>query len=299
MLEDLELDHKQNKKRSVFLLFIDGFGIDIFSEVNAISNAKPKFFNSLIKDYPIALLKSESRDPRKRYWSLGTGEKIKNFPQASTCLAKVLSEHNLKHLKISSAYNYNLINLLFNNFNEEVFVNESRLMIGEGRVDIYKDAKEIVKNSLKIISENNYDLVTISLPILDQLARQANFKETVNGVKVLDDYIKKISQAVLINDGVLVIVSPYGNAEHTKDLSTDWLNKEPTNNPVPLILVANEFLGKSIGLADPLDDDLSLISPIGDLDVFLPTILNILNINISEEINLKRLLNENKKKVIS
>ncbi len=290
MTEDIESDHKQGQKKSVVLLFIDGFGVDIYGEVNAISTAKPKFFNSLIKDYPIALLKNDSRDCRKRYWLLGTGEKSENFPKSNSCLGQIIADNNLKQLKISSAYNYNLINLLFNNFKEENFLNEKRLMVGEGKVDIYNDAKEIVRVGQKAISENIYDLIIISIPILDQLSKKANFKEIVKGVKVLDDYIKKISQDVLTEDGVLVIISPFGNAEYTKDLSTDWLNKEATNNPVPLILVANEFLGKSIGLADPLDNDLSLISPIGDLDVFLPTILNILNIKISDDLNLKSLI---------
>lgn len=290
MTEDLESDHSQDKKRPVVLLLIDGFGIDIFGEVNAISKAKPKFFSSLIKDYPIALLKNDSRDIRKRYWSLGTGEKLENFPNSHTCLSQILAENNLSQLKISSAYNYNLVNLLFNNYKDEPFIKEERIMNGENKVDIYSDAKEIIKVSQKAISENTHDFILISLPILDQLSKKASFKETVKGVKILDDYIKKISQDVLNEDGVLVIMSPFGNAEYTKDLSTDWLNKEATNNPVPLILVANEFLGKSIGLADPLDDDLSLISPIGDLDIFLPTILNILKIKISESLQEKSLI---------
>jgi bisphosphoglycerate-independent phosphoglycerate mutase (AlkP superfamily) len=288
MIEDS--DHKQDKKGAVVLLFIDGFGIDIIGEVNAISTAKPKYFNSLVKDYPIALLKSDSRDFRKRYWSLGTGEKIENFPQANTCLSQIIADNNLRQLKISSAYNYNLVNYLFNNLKEEKFLNEDRIMVGEGEVDIYGDAKEIIKVSQKAINENIHDLILINLPILDQLSKQVDFKEIVKGVKVLDEYIKRISQEIISQSGVLVITSAYGHAEYTKDLSTDWLNKEATNNPVPLILVANEFLGKSIGLADPIDDDLSLISPIGDLDVFLPTILKILNIKISDDLNLKSLI---------
>ncbi len=290
MAEDIESDHNQDPKKTLVLLFIDGFGIDIFGEVNAISKARPKFFSSLIKNYPVALLKNDSRDIRKRYWSLGTGEKLENFPQANNCLSQILADNNLKQIKISSAYSYNLVNLLFNNYKEKKFINEERIMIGEKKVDIYNDAKEIVKASQKAISENVHDLILISLPILDQLSKKASFKEIVKGVKILDDYIKKISQDVLNENGVLVLISPFGNAEYTKDLSTDWLNKEATNNPVPLILVANEFLGKSIGLADPLDDDLSLISPIGDLDVFLSTILNILNIKISDEMQSKSLI---------
>lgn len=289
MIEDIESDHKE-KKGPLVLLFIDGFGVDIFSQVNSISQARPKFFNSLLKDYPVALLQNSSRDIRKRYWSLGTGSLSENFPNSNICLSKILADNNLRHLKISSAYNYNLVNYLFNNLNEDEFVGEKRIMIGQEKIDIYSDAKEIVKTSLKEINQNNHDLILVNLPILDQLSRQAGFKEIVKGVKILDDYLKKISQEILNNDGVLVITSAYGNAEYTKDISTDWLDKEPTNNPVPLILVAEKFLGKSIGLADPIDDDLSLISPEGDLDMFLATVLDILNIKMSEELNKKSLI---------
>lgn len=290
MRDDNLLEKEEGSRRPVVLLFLDGFGIDIFGDVNAISTAKPKFFYSLVKDYPIALLKNSSSDPRKRYWSLGTGEKIKNFSQANTCLSKILAENNLRHLKISSAYNFTYLNLLFNNFNPESFPLEEKLMVGQERLDVFSDAKEIIEETKKAIDDNNHDFITVSLPILDQLSANYSFKQTVKGVKLLDEYIRKISQLVLDKDAILLIVSPFGNAEYTKDLSTDWLNKEPTNNPVPFLLVAKEYMGKTIGFADPLDDDLSLLSPIGGLDVFLPTVLKFLNIEANHKLMSKSLI---------
>ncbi len=290
MTDDIDLGSKEDNKRPVVLLFIDGFGIDIFADVNAISTAKPKFFYSLVKDYPIALLKNSSRDPRKRYWSLGTGEKIINFPQADTCLSEILSKNNLRQLKISSAYNFNLLNLLFNNFKPDPYLLEKRVMVGQEKIDIYADAKEIVKLTQEAVEGNNYDFIVSSLAILDQLSLKHDFKQIVKGVKVLDEYIKKISQAVLENDAILLLCSPYGNAEYTKDLSTDWLNKEPTNNPIPFLLIAKEYMGKTIGLADPIDDDLSLLSPVGGLDVFMPTVLDILNIKDDKKLMSKSLI---------
>ncbi len=290
MKDDSDLDFKEDNKRPVVLLFIDGFGVDIFADVNAISQANPKFFYSLVKDYPIALLKNSSLDPRKRYWSLGTGEKIINFPQANTCLSEILSNNNLKQLKISSAYNFTFLNSLFNNLNPAPYSLEERVMVGQEKIDIFGDAKEIVKLSQEAVLSNNYDFIVLSLAILDQLSLKHNFKEIVKGVKVLDEHIKKISQTVLENNGILLLCSPYGNVEHTKDLSTGWLNKEVTSNPVPFLLIAKEYMGKTIGLADPIDDDLSLLSPVGGLDVFMPTVLDILNIKDDKNLLNKSLI---------
>ncbi len=295
MTDDLALsgnNQANHRPRPVVLLFLDGWGIDLHGEVNAINIAQPKNFLNLVKQYPVALLKDDSRDRRRRYWSLGTGLALDSdqYPSQPLCLAKILADNNLSQLKISPAHSFIYLNLLFNAYQEEAFPGEERIIIGLGDDNYLDDLKETVKVADQAIQAGAHDLIVLSLPLADQLSVNCDFPEIVKGIKVLDNYINKITATVLAEDGVLMIVAPFGNAEYTKDLAADWLNREPSNNPVPVILIAKQYLGKTIGLADPLDDDLNLLSPVGGLNLVLPTVLKIMAIDLPPGIATKSLI---------
>lgn len=297
MDDDLSLNINKtdnHRLKPVVLLFLDGWGVDSVSEVNAIYNARPKNFFKLIKEYPVALLLDESRDPRRRYWSLGTGLDVSSYkyPSSSYSLTSILADNNLKQLKISPAYSFFYLNLSFKAYQEKIYLGEEiKLAEGKNKINDYlDDLKESFSFFQTALNSEFYDFIAISLPTADQLSLKVDFKKIVKGINYLDNYLKKISDLVLAKDGVLIIVSPFGNAEYTKDLSTDWLNREATNNPVPLILIANKYLGKTIGLSDPIDNDLSLLSPVAGLSSVLPTVLKIMNIDLPIDIKSKSLI---------
>jgi len=85
--------------------------------------------------------------------------------------------------------------------------------------------------------------------------------------------------------GLVLITAPYGNAERTRDLAADWEDREPTFNPVPFLLIGTQYQGKTIGLTDPLDGDLSVLAPAGALSDFAPTVLSILGIDKPASMN--------------
>jgi bisphosphoglycerate-independent phosphoglycerate mutase (AlkP superfamily) len=59
---------------------------------------------------------------------------------------------------------------------------------------------------------------------------------------------------------------------------TELVDKDITNNPVPVFIVGEEYKGKTIGLSEPLNSDLSLLAPAGNLGDLAPTILSIFNL---------------------
>jgi len=52
---------------------------------------------------------------------------------------------------------------------------------------------------------------------------------------------------------------------------------------VPIIIVGAEYKSRTIGLDDPLNNDLSTLKPVGNLADLAPTILRIMNIQQSAE----------------
>lgn len=278
---------KAEQKKRLVCLFLDGLGVAADSEVNAVRMAKMPNLAKYVKNYPVSLLSSITKDERRRYWALGSGMSADNdlFPQAKTTLSSILSDNGYRQLKICASEQSLLLNLFFNNYKEISYLNEDRIClntpgIDESLVDFTKNLIKLVKKQYK---NNSYDTIFASLPSIHEAATRGGFTETVKNLELMDKLLPKIIDLVLVNDDLLVLCSPYGNAERTKDLAADWEDKTATNNPVPLVIIGNAYEGKTIGLADPLEGDLSVLAPSGILADFAPTILSLLNLDQSTE----------------
>ncbi len=276
----------ENKEAPELLLclFLDGFGISANNETNAVTAAKmPNLFN-YIRDYPVTLLSGKTKDARRRYWSLGCGleDSSDSFLQAETCLSAVLSQFGIKQAKIVASEQLAGLNLFFNNAKDSLYPGEVIDCLSSPSFD--EALRPLGKNILRSIEDSLHQKLTTevifaSLPLAHEASLRGDFKETVNNLEQIDKLLPKIISAVLSKNGRIIITSPYGNAERTKDLATDWADKSPTGNHVPFLLIGSEYRGKTIGLADPLDGDLSVLAPAGTLADFAPTVLALLNLD--------------------
>jgi len=98
-------------------------------------------------------------------------------------------------------------------------------------------------------------------------------------LEVVDKNIGKIVELVLAKDGVVMITADHGNADVMFNMQTGQIDKEHTSNPVPFIIVGNEYRGQNFGWQDVLDSDLSMIQPQGILSDIAPTVLRVLRID--------------------
>lgn len=297
MLEDLRENIEAKKgvqKKKLICFFLDGLAIAPDSEANAVRAAKMPNLAKYVKNYPVTLLASLTKDERRRYWALGSGMSADSdlFPQAKTSLSAILSENDLRQLKICASEQALSLNLFFNNYKELAYSSEERIClntpgIGESLVDFTKNLIKLVK---KYYKSDNYEIIFASIPSIHEAATRGDFKETVKNLELVDKLLAKVVDLVLANNDLLVVCSPYGNAERVKDLASDWEDKETTNNPIPFIIIGNEYEGKTIGLADPLEGDLSVLAPGGILADFAPTILSLLDLEQSENMDGKSLI---------
>ncbi|MCF7860268.1 hypothetical protein K9M09_01455 [Patescibacteria group bacterium] len=286
-IEDSDKQTEQEAARLLFCLFLDGFGVASNNEANAVTAAKMPNFYNYIRDYPVTLLSGKTKDPRRRYWSLGCGldDDSDKFLQADTCLSAIISKAGKKQLKIVASEQLAGLSLFFNNGQESLYAGEKIDCISSPAMDetlrpLGKNILRSIENSLHKNSE--VQVIFASLALAHEASARGDFKETVNNLEQIDKLLAKIIKLVINKNGLLIITAPYGNAERTKDLATDWSDKNPTANPVPFLLIGNKYQGKTIGLADPLDGDLSVLAPAGSLADFAPTVLTLLNIDVPE-----------------
>ncbi len=203
-------------------------------------------------------------------------------------LAKIISQAGLKQAHIAETEKYAHVTYFFNGGNEEINNGEERILIPSVHVSSYDQkpamsSREITNRTVQIIKESLYDFIVINFANADMVGHTGNLEKTIEAIEILDNLIGEIVDTVLSYDGVVLITSDHGNAEEMYNLQTGEINKEHTNNSVPLFIIGQEYAGKSV-LTGLSGTDLSQVTPVGVLSDIAPTILKILGVKKPKEI---------------
>jgi 2,3-bisphosphoglycerate-independent phosphoglycerate mutase len=263
----------------VLLLLLDGFGIAPAGEANAIAAAPMPVFSALTREYPVAVLAPGDKTLNARYLTLGAGQEIadENIKPATT-LSVVLAAADLKQLKIAETERLAALTIFFNGLAEErragedwkIISSASGAALAKPSLTLTRTVKEIVR---ALEAETPADFIAAAVPYLDLAAAGGDFAQVKAAAETLDKNLKTILAAADAKNGVVIISAAHGNAERMRNMAADMPDAGRTDNPVPFLIVGRQFKGKTIGLAEPLNSDLSLLAPAGTLADVAPTIL--------------------------
>ncbi len=202
----------------------------------------------------------------------------------NNCLAQVISKAGLRQFHIAETEKYAHITFFLNGTLEDPFVGEDRKIIPSPKVASYDQAPEmsadeIVKETVKAIQSEAYDVIFLNFANPDMVAHTGNFDATIKGIEAVDKALGTLAEYTLASGGVLLITADHGNAEEVKNLQTGDMDKEHSTNPVPFLIVGEKYRGEAGPAGDPIDGDLSLMPPVGMLADVAPTVLSILGID--------------------
>ncbi len=211
------------------------------------------------------------------------------------CLAEVISDKGLKQYHIAETEKYAHITFFLNGTVEDAFPREDRKIIPSPKVPSYDkepamSAEAITKAVVKAIESEDYDVIMLNFANADMVAHTGKLKPTIEGCEVVDKCLGTIAEHTLAHKGVLVITADHGNGEELVNLQTSEIDKEHSTNPVPLIIIGEEYHGKTGPAGDPPDGDLSLLHPVGMLADVAPTVLSILGIKPPSEMTGRALM---------
>ncbi len=282
----------------VVLLLLDGFGIAPDNEGNALSLAETPNINKLIKKYPTASLRTLPSNINSRYLSIGAGSDIDDENlMADTTISSLLDSSGFSQLKICESLKLAALTNYFNGGYDFKGLNEEWSIISSSskRVKGFSGStadlifKEIFKN---LDSDKTKDFIVASISAIDLSASEGDFEKTKKIITEVDKRIKKLVTKILDKKGILIISSASGNAEKMIDFNTDLPDREITNNPLPLILVAHEYEGLSLSSHDSQSNDLSLLEKIGTIADLAPSILSLFGIKSPESMKGKNLFSK-------
>jgi 2,3-bisphosphoglycerate-independent phosphoglycerate mutase len=110
----------------------------------------------------------------------------------------------------------------------------------------------------------------------DMVGHTGNLIAGIEAVEFIDACLKKIMGACLMADAALIITADHGNIEQMINIKTGDIDKDHTTNPVPFLLVANEFK-----FSRSTSRDYAFLSarvPAGIISDVAPTILELMNL---------------------
>lgn len=201
----------------------------------------------------------------------------------SNTLGEVLSNHGLKQLRIAETEKYAHVTFFFNGGVEEPNPGEERILIPSPRVETYNlkpemSAYEVTARVIEEINKDIYDVVILNYANADMVGHTGVLEAAVKAVETVDECLQKVVDTVLDKKGTVIITADHGNCEMMACPNTGVPHTAHTLEKVPFILVNDNYINAKLR-AD------------GSLRDIAPTILNLLNISIPEEMTGKTLLN--------
>jgi len=198
-------------------------------------------------------------------------------------LAETVSKAGLKQLHVAETEKFAHITFFLNGTINDPFPGEDRILVPSPHVSNYAEtpemsALEISKESVKAIDSDKYDWIAINFANADMVGHTGDLAATIKGCETIDKCLGDVVDHTLAKNGAVVITADHGNGEEVVNLQTGAIDKEHSNNPVPLIVVAKELMGQAGPAGDPPEGDLSLLPPIGVLADIAPTVLKLMGL---------------------
>lgn len=212
-----------------------------------------------------------------------------------SCLAKVVADAGLRQLHIAETEKYAHITFFLNGTVEDPFEGEGRAFIPSPNVSSYDkapemSAPEITKKTIEAIESDKYDVILLNFANADMVGHTGDRDATIKGCEAIDKGLGKIAEYVKAKGGILLITADHGNAEEVVNLKTGEKDKEHSNNPVPFLIIGEQFRGLAGPTGDPPEGDLSLVHPVGILADVAPTLLKVLGIEQPPEMTGRSLI---------
>ena len=164
-------------------------------------------------------------------------------------LGECVSRRGLAQFRCAETEKYPHVTFFFNDYRDDPFPNEDRVMAPSPRdVSTYDKKPEmsahgITDTVLERIAADQHDLYIINFANGDMVGHTGNLEAAIRAVEVVDECVGKIVDAVLEKGGASVVTADHGNCEQMIDPVTNQPHTAHTTYDVDLIVVDNRAQG--------------------------------------------------------
>ena len=166
-------------------------------------------------------------------------EHLIDFDEDLYSLGYYFSELGLTQARISETEKYSAVTLDFNGGKLFKVKDCDNFLIPSPNVQSYDiqpqmNIEEVVKQTIKCL-EKDYDFILVNIANADLVAHTGNFEATKASLKIIDDCLERIIEAVDDNFYHLIVTSTHSHCEEMLDKDGNVL-KSHSMNPVPFII---------------------------------------------------------------
>ncbi|HWR37919.1 MAG TPA: 2,3-bisphosphoglycerate-independent phosphoglycerate mutase [Patescibacteria group bacterium] len=159
-------------------------------------------------------------------------------------LGEIFSKAGKTQLRIAETEKYAHVTYFFSGGEETPFKGEERILVPSPKVATYDlqpemSAREVTDQAVAEIRAGKHDLIILNYANGDMVGHTGLLAAAIEAVRVVDECVGRIVDAVREQNGITMITADHGNA----DMMRDPVSGEPftahTTNPVPFILVSD------------------------------------------------------------
>jgi 2,3-bisphosphoglycerate-independent phosphoglycerate mutase len=121
--------------------------------------------------------------------------------------------------------------------------------------------------------------MTISLASWSLIDRYGDVAGAVRAIAEIDKILPKLIASIQQVGATVILTAAHGRLEELIDPLTEKINIGPSTNPVPMLIIGQQWQGKSLGEMEIISNDLSVLPISGSLRSIAPTILALLGVN--------------------
>jgi 2,3-bisphosphoglycerate-independent phosphoglycerate mutase len=225
-------------------------------------------FNEFACDYRPALAECVTFTEYDKNFSLPVV-----FPPVSLdrILGEEISNHKLAQLRIAETEKYAHVTYFFNGGREEPFPLEDRILVPSPQdVPTYDlkpemSACQVTEELLMRLGEKHYDLIVLNFANGDMVGHSGNMKAAVMACEAVDRCLGKLVTSYTQNGGTALITVDHGNVEIMKDPHSADPFTAHSLNPVPFILVSEDYRDRRLRDNGSLQDIAPTILELMDL----------------------------------
>ena len=212
-------------------------------------------------------------------------------------LPEILSQNKTKQLHVAESEKYAHITYFLNGGQEEAFPLEDRVIVPSAKVESFDlmpemKAAEIANTISSRVKK--FEVIFANIANVDMIGHTGNVHAMQDAINATDQAVKKVTEAVLKQNGTVIITADHGNAEQMVHLENEG---DPetlhTLNPVPFIFVNKQSVKKQSNVVAEISSK-SILKEVMTTEFTLadvaPTILEMLKIDKPEEMTGQSLL---------
>jgi 2,3-bisphosphoglycerate-independent phosphoglycerate mutase len=155
-------------------------------------------------------------------------------------IGEVLSQNNLKQLRIAETEKYPHVTFFMSGGREEKFPGEERILINSPKVATYDlqpemSAYEVTDALMKEIEANHFDAIILNYANPDMVGHSGMLEPTVKAIETVDECLGRVVDLIVKKGGTAIITADHGNADEVITLEGQPMTAH-TTNPVPVIV---------------------------------------------------------------